>query len=106
MSSGEPLAAREPMTKKIVITGIAGRLGRVVARRLHRDPRYSLVGLDRRPFHGRPKDVEHYQVDLRSKKARDVFRSGEVAALVHLGVMHDPRSTPAELYSWNVGGTS
>ena len=98
MSSGEP--------KKIVITGIAGRLGRVVARRLHRDPRFALIGLDRRPFPGRPKDVEHHQVDLRSKKARDVFRSGEVAALVHLGVMHDPRSTPAELYSWNVGGTS
>jgi UDP-glucose 4-epimerase len=102
MSSGEP----SHETKKIVITGIAGRLGRVVARRLHRDPRYSLIGLDRRPFPGRPKDVEHHQVDLRSKKARDVFRSGEIAALVHLGVMHDPRSTPAELYSWNVGGTS
>lgn len=102
MSSGEPAAT----PKKIVITGIAGRLGRVVARRLHRDPRYSLIGLDRRPFLGRPKDVEHHEVDLRSKKARDVFRSGEVAALVHLGVMHDPRSTPAELYSWNVGGTS
>ncbi|HTJ43231.1 MAG TPA: SDR family oxidoreductase [Kofleriaceae bacterium] len=103
MSSGSDAGAAP---KKIVITGIAGRLGRVVARRLHRDPRYSLVGLDRRPFPGRPKDVEHHQVDLRSKKARDVFRSGEIAALVHLGVMHDPRSTPAELYSWNVGGTS
>jgi UDP-glucose 4-epimerase len=104
MSSGN--GTPDPGPKKIVITGIAGRLGRVVARRLHRDPRYSLVGLDRRPFPGRPKDVEHHQVDLRSKKARDVFRAGDVAALVHLGVMHDPRSTPAELYSWNVGGTS
>jgi UDP-glucose 4-epimerase len=106
MSSGDAARMPEPATKKIVITGIAGRLGRVVARRLHRDPRYSLVGVDRRPFPGRPKDVEHHQVDLRSKKARDIFRTGDVAALVHLGVMHDPRSTPAELYSWNVGGTS
>ena len=105
MSSGNGAPAPQA-TKKIVITGIAGRLGRVVARRLHRDPRYSLVGLDRRPFPGRPKDVEHHQVDLRSKKARDVFRSGDVAALVHLGVMHDPRRSPADLYSWNVGGTS
>jgi UDP-glucose 4-epimerase len=92
--------------KKVVVTGVAGRLGRVVARRLHRDPRFMLVGVDRRPFLGRPKDVEHHQVDLRSKKARDVFRSGDVYALVHMGVMHVPRATAAELYSWNVGGTS
>src|SRR6516225_7487530 len=92
--------------KKVVITGISGRLGRIVARRLHHELGWQIVGLDRRPFPGRPKDVEHHQVDLRSKKARDVFRAGDVAALVHLGVMHDPRKNTAELYSWNVGGTS
>jgi UDP-glucose 4-epimerase len=93
-------------TPKVVITGMSGRLGRVVARRLHHDGRYALIGLDRRPFLGRPKDVEHYEVDLRSKKARDVFRAGDVHALIHMGVMHDPRASAAELYSWNVSGTS
>ena len=53
---------------------------------------WQIVGLDRRPFLGRPKDIEHHQVDLRSKKARDVFRAGDVDALIHLGVMHDPRA--------------
>jgi UDP-glucose 4-epimerase len=53
---------------------------------------------------GRPKDIELHQVDLRSKKARDVFRDAD--ALVHLGVMHDPRARPAELYSWNITGTT
>lgn len=100
MSSGEP------RPRKVVITGIAGRLGRVVARALHHDPRFAIVGLDRRPFPEKPKDVVHHQVDLRSKKARDVFRAGDIDALVHMGVMHDPRATTAELYSWNVGGTS
>jgi UDP-glucose 4-epimerase len=57
-------------------------------------------------MHGRPKDIEHHQVDLRSKKARDIFRTGEVDALIHLGVMHDPRARPSELYSWNIGGTT
>jgi UDP-glucose 4-epimerase len=85
---------------------MSGRLGRVVARQLHHDGRFQMIGLDRRPFPGRPKDMEHFEVDLRSKKARDVFRTGEVDALVHMGVMHDPRATAAELYSWNVGGTS
>src|SRR5262245_49684089 len=103
MSSGN--GGKAP-PKKVVVTGISGRLGRVVARHLHHDPRYILIGLDRRPFYGKPRDVEHHQVDLRSKKARDVFRAGDVDALVHLGVMHDPRATVADLYSWNVGGTS
>ena len=102
MSSGEP--ARR--VRKVVITGISGRLGRIVARRLHHELDWQIVGLDRRPMIGRPKDIEHHQVDLRSKKARDIFRAGDVDALVHLGVMHDPRARPAELYSWNITGTS
>src|SRR5215210_4981148 len=106
MSSGEQTDRRIPRPKKVVVTGISGRFGHIVARRLHHDLGWSIVGLDRRPMHGRPKDVEHHQVDLRSKKARDVFRSGDVDALVHLGVMHDPRARPAELYSWNITGTT
>jgi UDP-glucose 4-epimerase len=98
MSSGE--------AKKIVITGISGRLGRVLARRLHRDGRYHVVGIDRRPFLGRPKDIEHVQVDLRAKKARDVFRAGDVSALVHMGVLHDLRKSREEHHSFNVGGTT
>jgi UDP-glucose 4-epimerase len=92
--------------KKIVLTGISGRLGRLVAQRLHRREELRVVGIDRRPFPDRPKDVEHVQVDLRSKKARDVFRAGDVAALIHLGVMHDPRATEEDHHSWNVGGTA
>jgi UDP-glucose 4-epimerase len=95
MSSGD---------RTVVITGISGRLGRIVARRLHHDLGWRIVGLDRRPMPGRPKDIEHHQVDLRSKKARDVFRDAD--ALIHLGVMHDPRARPAELYSWNITGTA
>lgn len=95
-----------PRARKVVITGISGRLGRIVARRLHHDVDWQIVGLDRRPMPGRPKDIEHHQVDLRSKKARDVFRAGDVDALIHLGVMHDPRARPAELYSWNIAGTT
>ena len=101
MSSGN--GAGRP---KLVVTGIAGRLGRLVARRLHRDGRWRIVGIDRRPFHGRPKDIEHIQVDLRSKRARDVFRAGDVAALVHMGVMHDLRASEEEHHSWNIGGTA
>ncbi|MEO8846023.1 MAG: NAD-dependent epimerase/dehydratase family protein [Kofleriaceae bacterium] len=92
------------MVKTIVITGISGRLGRIVARRLHHELGWKIVGLDRRPMPGRPKDIDLHQVDLRSKKARDVFRDAD--ALLHLGVMHDPRARPSELYSWNITGTT
>lgn len=108
MSSGKPPTHPPPVAgapKKVVITGIAGRLGRVVARALHHDPQFVIEGLDRREFVGRPKDIVHHQVDVRSKKARDVFRAGDVAALVHMGLMHDPRATAADVYSWNVAGT-
>ena len=92
--------------RNVVITGISGRLGRLLARRLHRDSRFNVVGVDRRPFRGKPKDIEHHQVDLRSKKARDIFRGGNVDALVHMGLMHAPRASTQELYSWNIGGTT
>jgi len=113
MSSGDdqlgvvdPLGSDSGPIQKVVITGIAGRLGRIVARRLHHDLGWRIVGLDRRAMSGRPKDIEHHLVDLRSKKARDVFRTGDVKALVHMGVMHDPRAGEAEHHSWNVQGTA
>jgi UDP-glucose 4-epimerase len=86
----------------IVVTGICGRLGRHVCRVLHRERK--VVGVDRRPFPDKPRDVRHEQVDLRRKKVKDVFRSGEVEAVVHLGIMHDPRASAAEHHSWNVAG--
>jgi len=85
----------------VVITGICGRLGKRLARFLHRER--TVVGLDRRPFPDRPKDIEHFEIDLRRKKAKEVFRGG-VSALVHLGIMHDPRDGEEEHHLWNVLG--
>jgi UDP-glucose 4-epimerase len=67
---------------------------------LHRHAR--VIGLDRRPFPDRPRDIEHHEIDLRSKRAKDIFRGGGVRALVHLGVMHNPRDSAEEHHSWNV----
>ena len=88
----------------VLVTGVCGRLGKHVARILHRDRR--VVGVDRRPFDDKPKDIEHAQVDLRRTKLKDVFRAGEIEAVVHLGVMHDPRASAADHHSWNVAGFS
>lgn len=82
------------------MTGICGRLGRLLARKLHRVDR--VVGVDRRPFHGKPKDIVHHEIDLRRKKTRDIFRAGDIRAVVHLGIMHDPRASAKVHHAWNV----
>jgi UDP-glucose 4-epimerase len=94
----------EPI-KKIVVTGIAGRMGQLVVKRLHRLGTHQVVGIDRRPRPNLPKDIQYLQVDIRSRRARDVFRSGEVDTFIHLGLMHDPRKSQPELHTWNVVGT-
>jgi UDP-glucose 4-epimerase len=91
-----------PKPGAVLVTGICGRLGKHLARVLHRERR--VVGVDRRPFLDRPKDIDHAQVDIRRKKLKDVFRSGDIEAVVHLGVMHDPRASAIEHHSWNVAG--
>jgi UDP-glucose 4-epimerase len=88
--------------RPVLVTGICGRLGRRLARRLHREDR--VIGIDRRSFEGRPKDIEHHQIDIRRKKTQDIFRHEQLAAVVHLGIMHDPRVSQVEHHSWNVAG--
>ncbi len=96
------MSRKKKTPTKVVVTGVCGRLGRRVARVLHRER--PVVGVDRRDFIGKPKDIEHMKLDLRRKKLRDVFRSGDVEAVIHLGVMHDPRAPQSEHHSWNVEG--
>lgn len=85
----------------VVVTGICGRLGRDLSRVLHR--RRKVVGVDRRAFVDPPGDVEHHQLDIRSRRAREIFRHG-VSAVVHLGVMHDPHESSVEHHDFNVVG--
>jgi UDP-glucose 4-epimerase len=101
---GEPPADATPSAEEpaILITGIVGRLGKKLARVLHRDHR--VIGIDRRPFIDRAKDIEYHQLDLVRKKSRDIFRGTRIGAVVHLGVMHDPRGNPAEHHARNVLG--
>jgi UDP-glucose 4-epimerase len=102
MRSPEPVTF-PGMPRTVAITGIAGNLGRALARLLHTETR--IIGIDRRPLRDRPKDIEHHEVDIRKKKVEDVFRRGRPDALIHLGIMHDPRMPFPETHSFNVLGT-
>jgi UDP-glucose 4-epimerase len=91
------------MPGTVLVTGIAGNLGRVLAKLLHTEAH--VVGIDRRPFTGRPKDIAHHQVDLRKAKVEEAFRHHRIDALIHMGIMHDPRMPRSEAHSFNVVGT-
>ncbi|MCG8555639.1 MAG: NAD-dependent epimerase/dehydratase family protein [Proteobacteria bacterium] len=86
----------------VLITGICGRIGQLLARKLHRAG--PVVGIDRRRFEDRPSDVAHHRLDLRRKRTRDVFRSGGIRAVVHLGTLHNVRASNRSHHSFNVAG--
>jgi UDP-glucose 4-epimerase len=92
-----------PLPRSVAITGIAGNLGRKLTKLLHVETR--IIGIDRRPFREKPKDVEHHQLDIRKNRVEEIFRHGRVEALAHLGLMHDPRVRSSEAHSFNVVGT-
>ena len=94
---------RPKPTAPIVITGVSGRLGQRLARRIHR--MHPVIGVDRRPFPGAPKDVEMRRIDIRSRRCEEVFRKSRVEAVIHLNIMHDPRRSADEHHTFNVRGT-
>jgi len=100
MSSGRRGTARK---RPIVITGISGNLGRQLTRKLHTE--HPIIGIDTRPFEGKPKDVVHYKLDVRRRKAEDIFRRRDIQALVNLGLVHRPVPGRPVYREWNVRGT-
>jgi UDP-glucose 4-epimerase len=86
----------------VLIAGIGSTIGRCLTRLLHRYRK--VVGIDQHPFADRPKDVEHFELDLRSSKVRDLCRRAEVGAVVHLGLAREPSDPRADDYARSVAG--
>src|SRR3954463_3435918 len=87
----------------VLVTGISGNLGRTLARLLHKTDR--VIGIDRRAFPGAPKDLEVHNLDIRKRKVEDLFRRGDIQAMIHMAIIHDPRLPQHEHHSFNVLGT-
>ena len=88
---------------RVLLTGIAGQLGRLVARRL--SEHHQVVGIDRRPALGLPPGVVHHRLDLRRDEAQQVVAAFAPEAVIHLGLVHNMRIAPESLYARNVEGT-
>ena len=93
---------RTSRTGTVVVTGAAGNLGRLVVQTLHRHR--PVIAVDRRPIRGLPKDVEVHRADVRWRALSEVFRQRDVAAVLHMGLMHNPRNDVG-CYRYNVLGT-
>lgn len=96
------MSPRKKKQRSVLVTGISGRFGRRLTRRLHRD--LPVVGIDRRPFPDAPRDVTMYRVDLRSRRSEEAFRQHDIETVIHLNIMHDPRQGSGTAHSFNVMG--
>lgn len=96
-----PADARQRMEAgPVLVTGMSGRFGRRLIRRLHRSR--PVLGMGARPSPGLPLDVEHYQVDPLRSGARKLFATDRLGAIVHLGVVHNPHANRADSHSRNL----
>ncbi len=71
---------------KVLVTGIAGTLGRLTALKLLKFG-YEVVGIDRRPWPGAPEAIELFQADVRKRTAEDVFRTQRPDAAIHMATV-------------------
>ncbi len=89
--------------ERLLITGIAGGQGRLIARRLA--DYFQIIGADRVPWEGAPPDVRMHVVDLRKRKFEDVFRTERPDAVVHHAFVRHFRAEPHVRHEVNVLGT-
>ncbi len=92
------------MKEYILISGICGNFGKELAAYLHKE--HKIIGLDRREFEDRPKDIIHFKIDIRRKKIEEIFRKYYIKLVIHLNIIHNPRVNPKEHYEFNLTGTS
>jgi UDP-glucose 4-epimerase len=88
---------------KILITGIAGPIGRLLATRLVAD--IDVCGVDVVPWRGASAGIRVHQVDLRKRKFEDVVRTERPDAVVHMGFMRHFDTSERVRHDVNVRGT-
>ena len=89
---------------KVLITGISGKLGRLVAEELI-EAGHTILGIDRRPWPDAPDGVEMIRADIRKRPAEDVFRTQSPDALIHMATVTHVTASAEERYRINLRGT-
>jgi UDP-glucose 4-epimerase len=89
---------------KVLITGIAGNIGRMVAQELL-DEGHEVIGIDRRPWYHPPTGIRVFQTDVRKRPAEDVFRTQRPDAMIHMATVTHLTHRSQDRYRINLGGT-
>jgi UDP-glucose 4-epimerase len=92
--------------RKVLVTGIAGGQGGVVAHHLlARNGSYTVHGVDREPWAECPREIGMSVADMRKRKLEDVIRKQRPDTIVHLAFIRHFGVHPALRHEVNVNGT-
>lgn len=93
--------------KRVLITGIAGGQGQLVAQHLLINGRgnYRVFGVDRKPWPGHPREIRLTVADIGTRRFEDVIRRTRPDVIVHLASVRHFRVHPAVRHEVNVVGT-
>lgn len=89
---------------KVLITGIAGKVARMVALELL-ERGHEVLGIDRRPWSDAPAGVIQAQVDIRKRAAEDVFRKHRPDGVIHMATVTHLTEQSEDRYRINLQGT-
>jgi UDP-glucose 4-epimerase len=89
---------------RVLIPGVAGVLGQMVAKHLLAQG-HQVAGIDRRRWPAAPEAIEVHHVDIRKRAAEDVFRRFRPEAVVHMATVSHFAARGEERYRINLGGT-
>jgi UDP-glucose 4-epimerase len=89
---------------KVLVTGISGKIGRMVALELLAEGN-EVVGIDRRPWPDAPAGIRIYETDIRKRPAEDVFRTQQLDAVIHMATVTHLVERSEERYRINLVGT-
>lgn len=89
---------------KVLVTGISGKLGRLVGKKLV-ESGHSVIGIDRRPWATAPEGVIMHQADIRKRQAEEVFRTERPDAAIHMATVTHLTNQSPDRFRINLKGT-
>jgi UDP-glucose 4-epimerase len=89
---------------KVLVTGVSGKVGRVVADELLLAG-HQVVGIDRRAWRDAPEGVVVHEADIRKRAAEEVFRNERPDAVIHMATVTHLTAQSEDRYRINLGGT-
>lgn len=89
---------------KVMVTGVAGHMGRLVAQLLH-EQAHEVIGIDRRAWYHPPEGIRVYQADIRKRPAEDLFRTLRPDAVIHMATVTHLTHRSEDRYRINLKGT-